>query len=163
MVRVAVDLFLSLFRNHSRFPYKISSFGSCRIAKSIAMSIAWRLQSVISAFTSALAGGLIMARAIYNFCSARNITFFGMVPNNHEESYIDELLSYIFAAAGFYFQFKMRFDMPFPFNLLLWPLGTFVVIILTYSIILKTSISHSLPQFHYRIRRDLFALDYYQG
>ena len=88
------------------------------------MSIAWRLQSVISGFTSALAGGLLMARAIYNFCSARNITFFGMIPNNHEESYIDEVLSYIFAAAGFYFQFQMRFDLTFPFSLLLWPLGT---------------------------------------
>lgn len=66
----------------------------------------------------------MMARAIYNFCSERNIKFFGMVPNKHEESYIDEVLSYIFAAGGFYFQFKIGFDMPFPFNLLLWPLGT---------------------------------------
>jgi hypothetical protein len=93
------------------------------VAKSIAMSIAWKLQSVISAFTSALTGGLIMARAIYAFCSERNIRFAGMVPNNHEETYIDEVFSYIFAACGIYFQFKIGFDMPFPFNVLLWPLG----------------------------------------
>jgi hypothetical protein len=87
------------------------------------MSIAWKLQSVISAFTSALTGGLIMARAIYAFCSERKIRFAGMVPNNHEETYIDEVFSYVFAACGFYFQFKIGFDMPFPFNVLLWPLG----------------------------------------
>jgi len=48
----------------------------------------------------------------------------GMVPNKQEDTYVDEILSYIFAACGFYFQFKIGFDMPFPFNLLLWPLGT---------------------------------------
>jgi hypothetical protein len=86
------------------------------------MSIAWKLQSVISAFTSALAGGLMMSRAIYNYCSEHNISFFGMTPNKHEETYIDEIFQYVFAAAGFYFQFKIGFDMPFPFSLLLWPL-----------------------------------------
>ena len=48
----------------------------------------------------------------------------GMVPNKQEDTYIDEILSYVFAAGGVYFQFKIGFDMPFPFNLLLWPLGT---------------------------------------
>jgi hypothetical protein len=96
-----------------------------RIAKSIAMSIAWYLQTVISAFTSALSGGLVMARAAYDFCLSRGYKLWGIVPDKHEESYLDEALSYVFAAAGFYFQFKMSFDMPFPFSLLLWPLGTF--------------------------------------
>jgi hypothetical protein len=96
-----------------------------RIAKSIAMSIAWYIQTVISAFTSALAGGLIMARAAYYFFSSRGYELWGMVPNKHEESYLDEALSYVFAALGFYFQLKIHFDITFPFNLLLWPLGTF--------------------------------------
>ena len=40
---------------------------------------------------------------------------------NHEDTVADEAASYIFAGAGFYFQFKMRFDAPFPLNLLLFP------------------------------------------
>ena len=90
--------------------------------KSIAMSIAWYIQSVISAFTSALAGGLMMARATYRALIHRKITFGGLLPADHENSMVDEGLSYLFAALGFYFQFSMGFDMPFPFNLLLWPL-----------------------------------------
>lgn len=87
------------------------------IAKSIAMSIAWYLQTIISAFSSALIGGLMMARALYHVLVKR-----GYVSGSHEETSVDEILSYVFAAAGFYFQFKLAFDVPFPFNLLLWPL-----------------------------------------
>lgn len=66
-----------------------------------------------------------MARAVYYFFSSRGYELWGMVPNKHEESYLDEALSYVFAALGFYFQLKIHFDITFPFNLLLWPLGTF--------------------------------------
>lgn len=38
------------------------------ICKSIAMSIAWYIQTIISAFTSALEGGLIMARTVQRVC-----------------------------------------------------------------------------------------------
>jgi hypothetical protein len=70
----------------------------------------------------------MMARAAYYLCSSRGYKLWGMVPDKHEESYLDEALSYVFAAAGFYFQFKMSFDMPFPFSLLLWPLGTYALL-----------------------------------
>ena len=86
------------------------------------MSIAWYIQAVRSAFTSALSGGLLMARSAYQALLIRDIKLGGLVTANHEDSYLDEVMSYIFAACGFYFQFKMGFDMPFPFNLLLWPL-----------------------------------------
>jgi hypothetical protein len=45
----------------------------------------------------------------------------------------DEVLSYGLAALGFYFQFSLNFDVPFPFNLLLWPLE-FVEYYLRWSI-----------------------------
>ena len=85
------------------------------------MSIAWYIQAVRSAFASALAGGLMMARSAYQALLVRDIKLGGLVKANHEDSSLDEVLSYIFAALGFYFQFKLGFDMPFPFNLLLWP------------------------------------------
>jgi hypothetical protein len=91
------------------------------ICKSIAISLAWSIQSVISAAASSLDGGLMMARSLYAFCLAHKIKLFGLLPDNHEDTAIDELLSYLFAGLGFYFQFKMAFDIPFPLNLVLWP------------------------------------------
>jgi hypothetical protein len=91
------------------------------IAKGIAMSIAWYIQSVVSAVASALKGGLMMARAFYQFCIYREMKLFGLIADDHTKSVVDEVLSYIFAAMGFYVQFRAGFKLPFPFNLLLWP------------------------------------------
>jgi len=43
------------------------------------------------------------------------------IPEDHKETDLDEYLSYIFACAGFYFQWKLGFSMPFPLNLVLFP------------------------------------------
>eukprot|EP00980_Cylindrotheca_fusiformis_P009923 scaffold2195_cov132-Cylindrotheca_fusiformis.AAC.7 len=91
------------------------------ICKSIGMSIAWYLQTIRSAFASALKGGLMMSRTLFAELIERKIDLGGIIPEDHTKSNLDEYLSYIFAAMGFYFQFKMGFDMPFPFNLVLWP------------------------------------------
>lgn len=91
-------------------------------AKSIAMTFAWTLQTIISAFTSALAGGLIVSRTFLKKCREKGIDFGGMIPKTDEETNIDEYLGYAFAAIGFYFQFRSGFGAPFPFNLVLWPL-----------------------------------------
>jgi len=91
------------------------------IAKSIAMTIAWSIQRVISAFTSALEGGLIMSRTMMKVCYKRGWTLWGFIPKNHEDTSLDETLSYLFAALGFYFQYKLGFHVPFPFNFLLFP------------------------------------------
>eukprot|EP00538_Stauroneis_constricta_P013686 CAMPEP_0119549298 /NCGR_PEP_ID=MMETSP1352-20130426/3049_1 /TAXON_ID=265584 /ORGANISM="Stauroneis constricta, Strain CCMP1120" /LENGTH=329 /DNA_ID=CAMNT_0007594831 /DNA_START=89 /DNA_END=1078 /DNA_ORIENTATION=- len=91
------------------------------ITKSIGMSIAWYIQTVRSAFASALTGGLMMARAAYLALQCRNIELGGLIKPNHEDSPLDEGLSYVFAALGFYTQFKLGFKMPAPFNLLLFP------------------------------------------
>jgi hypothetical protein len=83
------------------------------LCKSIGISIAWHIQTVISAFTSALAGGLLVSRAILL------ILFKGKT--KHEDTNADEIASYAFAAAGFYFQYSMSFNTPFPLNILLFP------------------------------------------
>jgi len=81
--------------------------------KSIGISIAWKIQTIISAFTSALAGGLIMSRALLQIRSKGQ--------KNHEDTNIDEILSYTLGGAGFYFQYTQSFDTPFPLNIILWP------------------------------------------
>eukprot|EP00616_Rhizochromulina_sp_CCMP1243_P016807 CAMPEP_0118975282 /NCGR_PEP_ID=MMETSP1173-20130426/15329_1 /TAXON_ID=1034831 /ORGANISM="Rhizochromulina marina cf, Strain CCMP1243" /LENGTH=361 /DNA_ID=CAMNT_0006925147 /DNA_START=57 /DNA_END=1142 /DNA_ORIENTATION=- len=88
------------------------------VCKSIALSIAWYVQRVISAFHSAIRGGLLCSRGVLNFMNSR-----GIIDFNDTESYLDEIVGWSLAAAGFYFQFMMGFSMPFPFNLLLWPFG----------------------------------------
>lgn len=91
------------------------------IAKSIAMALAWYIQSVVSAVASALKGGLMMSRAFYQFCLYRGIKLFGLIPDDHTDSVVDEVFSYLFAGLGFYFQFRAGFALPVPFNLILWP------------------------------------------
>jgi len=91
------------------------------ITKAIAMSIAWYIQTVQSAFASAMKGGLMMGRAVYEAMRIRGITLGGLIPDDHEKSMVDEGLMYGFAGLGFYTQFKMGFQLPFPLNLVLFP------------------------------------------
>jgi len=93
------------------------------VLKSAAMSFAWTCQIIISAFTSALSGGLLAARATMSILSQKGVKLGGLVPDNHLDTSADEYASYAFAAIGFYFQFKMGFSLPFPINILLFPLG----------------------------------------
>lgn len=81
--------------------------------KSIGISIAWKIQTVISAFTSALVGGLMMSRALLHI--------FSRGKKDHESTSKDEMASYVFAGLGFYFQYTMSFDAPFPLNVILFP------------------------------------------
>ena len=84
------------------------------LCKSIGVGIAWRLQTFISAFSSACAGGLIMARALLVNMSKGT--------KNHDETNVDEIASYAFAGLGFYWQLANRFDTPAPLKLFLWPM-----------------------------------------
>ena len=86
------------------------------ICKSIGMSVAWYIQRVLSAFHSAIRGGLMFFRALIKFASER-----GLTKINHEDTMLDEYLGWTLAALGFYFQFTQNFVLPFPMNLLLWP------------------------------------------
>ena len=85
------------------------------------MSLAWYIQSIISATASALKGGLMMSRAVYQIMIDHKINLFGLIPDNHESSVVDEVMSYGFAALGFYTQFRSNFSLPAPWNLLLFP------------------------------------------
>jgi hypothetical protein len=100
-----------------------------RVAKTIGMSIAFYIHSVRSAFASALIGGMMISRAAYQVCLDRNIDLGGLIKASHEDTIIDEILSYIFAGMGFTFQLILGFRLPFPFNLMLWPfeIGEFAV------------------------------------
>jgi len=81
--------------------------------QSIGISIAWKIQTVISALTSALAGGLIVARTVMLIRSKGT--------KNPDDTYLDEVVAYILAFVGFYFQYNHSFAVPFPFNVLLFP------------------------------------------
>lgn len=83
------------------------------LCTSIGISIAWKIQTVLSAFASALAGGLIMSRAMLHVLSKGT--------TGHNETRADEVASYAFAALGFYFQYSLSFNAPFPLNIILFP------------------------------------------
>lgn len=92
------------------------------MAKAIAISIAFYIQTFMSGVASALKGGLMMAQATYQALVYRNIQLSGLINSpNHDESTLDEALSYVFAAMGFYTQFRAGFVLPTPLNLILWP------------------------------------------
>lgn len=84
--------------------------------RSVAISIAWFVQRVISAFHSAIRGGLMFSRNIMKYLSDMNI-----YKINHEESMLDELVGYALAALGLWFQLSMGFAVPFPLNIILFP------------------------------------------
>lgn len=84
--------------------------------RSIAVSIAWTLQRVISAFHSALAGGVMATRNIIEY-----LNIMGHLQMKHEETYIDEIAGYILAAVGFWFQLSSGFQLPFLLSVILFP------------------------------------------
>jgi len=88
------------------------------MAKLFAMSLAWYIQTIISALGSAMRGGLILARSLMKLAHQNGWKF---VPEDDKQTHIDEYASYAFAFLGFYFQFQMGFDIPFPFNFILFP------------------------------------------
>jgi hypothetical protein len=91
------------------------------LAKSIAISLAWSIQTIISACTSALEGGLMVTRSLLRILVRKGMKLGGLIPERHEDTYIDEVSGYLLAAVGLYFQFRIGFDISFPFNLVLLP------------------------------------------
>lgn len=93
------------------------------IAKSIAISVAWYIQTIISAIASAMTGAIIISRVLLKISFEKGWTLGGIIPESDKDTQIDETFSYVFAFIGFYVQFSMNFQVPFPFNILLFPLG----------------------------------------
>ena len=91
------------------------------ICKSAAMSIAWYIQRIISALTSAIRGGLMCTRALVKFAYRRGWKLGGLICEDDEDTYIDEVAGFLLAFLGFYFQWYLGFYVPFPLNLILFP------------------------------------------
>jgi hypothetical protein len=91
--------------------------------KALAMSVAWRIQRVLAASTSAIAGGLMFARAMMRILSKRGIHIFGILRGNEKETPIDEVFGVMVAGLGLYSQIGRGFDfrVPFPLSLVTWP------------------------------------------
>lgn len=81
-----------------------------------AISLSWFIQRVISAFHSAIRGGLMCSRNILEYLSEMNILHI-----DHEKTQLDEVLGYGLAILGFLFQISRGFTLPFPLNVLLFP------------------------------------------
>lgn len=90
------------------------------VCKFVAISIAWFIQRVISSVQSAIRGGLMFSRRILSFLKAK-----GIFPGYEEDDYYDEVLGWTVAAIGIYFQLSFGFGLPFPLNLLMFPVSCF--------------------------------------
>ena len=96
--------------------------------KAAAMSIAWRIQRIMTAATSAVTGGLLFTRSIARMLSKRGIRLFGLIREDQESTFLDEMIGLLVAGLGFYTQFETQwrngfsFQVPFPLSLITWPL-----------------------------------------
>lgn len=70
-------------------------------SKVVAVAFAWYVQVIISAFQSALRGGLICSRAVLRWANAR-----GLIDVEEDDTYLDEVAGYTLAALGFYTQVR---------------------------------------------------------
>jgi hypothetical protein len=89
-------------------------FKNC--CKAVAINAAWFLQRWISAFHSAIRGGLMFGRSIVKFLDEK-----GIWKVSHKDTYADEIIAYSVAAIGLLFQISRLFSLPFPLNILLLP------------------------------------------
>jgi len=90
------------------------------VCKSLAVTVAWYIQRVISAVESAIRGGLMFSRRILSFLNDK-----GILDLKEEDTYLDEIVGWLLAFVGIYFQLNNFFGLPFPLNLLLFPISTF--------------------------------------
>mmetsp|Transcript_48677 Transcript_48677/g.136934 ORF Transcript_48677/g.136934 Transcript_48677/m.136934 type:complete len:399 (+) Transcript_48677:851-2047(+) len=115
LTTVAQPVLVYAMRDHKDYHKWIPTIISY-ICKSIAISIAWYVQRIISAFHSAIRGGLMCSRGVLAELNKR-----GIIEFDEDESYIDEVIGWTLAALGFYFQFTQNFTVPFPLNFVLLP------------------------------------------
>ncbi len=90
------------------------------LCKFVAISIAWFIQRVISSVQSAIRGGLIFSRRFFNFLKTK-----GIFSSYDEDDYWDEVLGWTVATIGIYCQLSYGFGLPFPLNILLFPVSCF--------------------------------------
>jgi hypothetical protein len=98
------------------------------ICKAIAVSIAWWIQRIISAFHSSIKGGLIFGRELVHFMHEK-----GYVKFDIDDTYIDEGIGWGIAVIGLFTQFYFGFGVPFPLNIFFLPLN-FVEAFIAWSV-----------------------------
>lgn len=84
--------------------------------KSIAITIAWFIARVISAYHSAIRGGNMFTTNIIEYLNTM-----GYLKVNVVDTHVDEIAGYFIAGVGLWFQLSMGFQLPFPLNVLLFP------------------------------------------
>lgn len=89
--------------------------------KAVAVSLVWRIQRVITAYSSAIAGGLLFSRSVFRW-ARHNRSIRRYLPKA-QTTWMDELLGYSVAGLGLYSQVGngFSFQVPFPLNLVTWP------------------------------------------
>jgi len=83
---------------------------------------AWKMQEVVSAFQSGLRGGLMFSRGLMNYLNKKGFKKFFFLSLEGESSHVDEIVGYAIAALGVYVQWNLGFGMPFPVNIIMWPM-----------------------------------------
>ena len=108
--------------------------------KGVAINVAWRIQRVLTASTSAMAGGLMFARACFRMLHKRGFRLFGLIAGSGEEvvvvqeedeygnkkpttktvtvthgSYLDEVVGFLVAGIGFWTQIQAQYKNNFSF------------------------------------------------
>ncbi|KAG7350534.1 hypothetical protein IV203_009894 [Nitzschia inconspicua] len=98
------------------------------IAQGVALSLAWRIQRILTASTSAIAGGALFARSVLRMLNSRGITTFGDVRYDPDEAgLIENMIGFSVGSLGFYTQIECQvknnfsFKVPFPLSLVTWP------------------------------------------
>jgi hypothetical protein len=99
------------------------------VSKGVAMNVAWRIQRVLTASTSAIAGGMMFARALMGMLNKRGVRVLGDVNElgPDETTLFEELVGFSVASLGFYTQMECQaknnfsFEVKFPFILVTWP------------------------------------------
>lgn len=86
------------------------------LIKSATISFAWFLQRIISAFHSAMRGGLLFSRNVLEY--ADRMKFASI---RADETHLDEVVGYVVGALGLWFQLSNGFALPFPLNVLMLP------------------------------------------
>jgi hypothetical protein len=100
-------------------PKEVQHWGPTAVSaatKAAAVWFAWTLQVYVSAVQSAMRGGLLFSRGLMAYANKT-----GRLQLRADDSLVDEFVGYFIAALGFYVQWNLGFDLPFPFNLIMFP------------------------------------------
>jgi hypothetical protein len=118
MLKKPVDMFITpLITNQLPDEYKKwGPVGMGWAVKAAAIYVAFFIQRIISAYYSAVRGGLMASRNLLQYCEKMNF-----VHINADESIVDEVLGYTLAGLGLYWQVSSGFQLYFPLNILMIP------------------------------------------